>query len=416
MMRLPVSLHVAWRYLLSRSSHSVVNTISWVSVLAVAMPVVAMVVILSLHNGLSRYIEDLYGDFDSSAQITQRSGGYFAQDSLTIDAILKIDGVTGVSQVVEQNVLLVGPSGSYQVATLRGVDSNYVNVIPLEARIEYGSFNLDTAYCYNALLGRGVVYNLGLHTAVEVNGGGGQLIDVYALPPRSEVRSLFDMGGYNNAELRPTGIYGLDEQTDARYVFANLAFCQSLFGAQGMITSLEVGVDSLADFDDIRLQLDDVARSHDLVVRSRFEQKETMYRVVAIEKLMIYALLILVLLIASMSLVGQTLMSVVEKRRDVLSLRAVGGTSGFVRRVFFYQGMLIVGIGSMLGVVIGISLVYLQYRYGFITMAGESFAMNAYPVELRWTDVVGVLATVAALGGVLLWGVVRMVIKEKNSF
>lgn len=421
-----LSLRIARRYLLSRNSHSVVNAISWVSAVAVAVPVVAMVLILSLHNGLSRYIEQMYSDFDSQAQVRVTAGGgdgaasgvgaYFVEDSAFLRSLAAVQGVRAVAPVLEQNVLVMGDDDSFQVATLRGVDSTYSEVVPLGDRVEWGVFNLDTTYRYNLLLGRGVAYNLGFQP------GAGQDVEVFALTPRGDTRSLFDMGGYNSIVMHPNGIYALDQQTDSRFIFAELELCRQLFGMRGMLSSVEIALEPGVEFDDFKGRVGTVLARYsagrgdfgqEYSVLSRREQKMTMYRVVEAEKLMIYGLLVMVLLLAAMSLVGQTLMLVVEKRRDLLSLRAMGAGVGVVRGVFVWQGMLVVAVGCAGGVAVGLGLCAVQAQWGLISMAGESFAMHAYPILVLWSDVLGIVGTVLVLPLVVLWGIVCVIIRKK---
>lgn len=405
-----VTLKIAWRYLFSSKSHSVVNAISWVSMVAMAVPVMAMVVILSLHNGLSSYLEDMYKDFDAPMQVSDGvADRVFECDSVLIARIKGVQGVEQVSCVVRQNVLLVAGSSGSAVATLVGVDSLYQEVVPLSERVVAGRFDTQAKGSRDALLGQGLAYEL------DVNLGMYDPIEVFALGTKSEVRSLFDYAQYSSVELMPKGVYRLDMQSDSKYVFTEISVVRGLMGwGDGDVSSLELALSDGYSYSGVDQAVRAIVEPYGLMVRSRFEQKETMYKVVQGEKMIIYALLVMVLCIAGLSLVGQTSMLVAEKRSEIRTLGVMGFSDGMLSRVFLYQGLLIVGLGCVVGVVLGVGFCFVQQQWGLITMSGSSFVMESYPVQVRVGDILMVATTVILLGASLLGLVCRIIIKQKR--
>ena len=382
-------LFIARRHLLSRKSHSVINLIAGVSVVAVAVPVMALVAILSFHNGLGDFIGKMYSEFDSELRVTPREGVFFEADALR-ERIVALPEVEAVSATAEQNVLLTY-SGRQWIAAMRGVDSAYTDVVPIERRMVQGKYRLEYGDLDEAVIGQGVAYALGVQTALL------EPLQVYAIRPGSSSPSFLPTGLYNTAPIQPAGIYALDEQTDSRYIFVPLGFAQRLTGAGDKISSLEIRLKEGISPEAGKKAVAAVAGTG-FDVKTRFEQKETVYRMVAQEKWIIYLLLMFVVLIAALSLVGSVVMLAADKERDREMLLAMGGTPQLLRRIFTWEGVLITACGVAAGIVLGIGFALLQQQAGIIKMAGDAFLMDAYPVRIEAFD----LLVVA--GGVLLLG------------
>lgn len=404
-----ITLKIACRYLLSPKSHSVVNTISWVSVVAMAVPVMAMVVILSLHNGLSSYLEDMYKDFDAPMQITAVDGDrVFECDSALMCSIRAVSGVSQVSRVLRQNVLLVSGSGNHAVATLVGVDSLYGEVVPLGERVVAGGFNPQIEGSREALLGQGIAYELG------VNLGMYDPIQVFALGPKPKTRSLFDYAGYTSVELMPRGIYRLDMQSDSKYVFTELSILSQLMAlGPDHVSSLEIALAPNQTYQKIEPKIQKILEPKELKAKSRFQQKETMYKVVQGEKVIIYALLVMVLIIALLSLAGQSSMLVAEKQTEIKTLSTIGFSKAKLTQIFILQGLLVVAIGCAIGLTLGVALCVMQQQYGLLQMSGTSFVMQNYPIKLKWQDLAYITSTVIILGTTLLTIVCSRIVKQK---
>lgn len=383
-------LFIARRHLLSRKSHSVINLIAGVSVVAVAVPVMALVVILSFHNGLGDFIGKMYSEFDSELRVTPSEGVSFNGDSLRM-RISALPGVAAVSATAEQNVLLTY-SGRQWIAAMRGVDSTYADVVPIERRMVQGKYRLQHGDLDEAVIGQGVAYALGVQTALP------EPLQVYAIRPgggSATTTTFLPLSLYRTAPIPPTGIYALDEQTDSRYIFVPIRFAQRLTGAGTKISSLEIRLKEGVSPEAGKKAVTAVVGTG-FEVKTRFEQKETVYRMVTQEKWIIYLLLMFVVLIAALSLVGSVVMLAADKERDREMLLAMGGTPRLLRRIFTWEGILITVCGVAAGLVLGVGFAVLQQQAGIIKMAGDAFLMDAYPVRIEAFDLLVVT------GGVLL--------------
>lgn len=382
-------LFIARRHLFSRKSHSVINLIAGVSVVAVAVPVMALVTILSFHNGLGEFIGKMYGEFDSELRVTPRQGQLFDPAGLR-GKIAALPEVAVVSATAEQNVLLTYSDRQW-IAAMRGVDSAYTDVVPIGQRMVQGKYRLRHGDLDEAVIGQGVAYALGVQTALP------EPLQVYAIRPGSGSPSFLPTGLYKTARVRPAGIYALDEQTDSRYIFVPLEFARRLMGAGDKVSSLEIRLRDDVSPEAGKRAVAEVAGA-DFDVKTRFEQKETVYRMVAQEKWIIYLLLMFVVLIAALSLVGSVVMLAADKERDRKMLLAMGGTPGLLRRIFAWEGALITACGVAAGLLLGVGFALLQQQVGIIKMAGDAFLMDAYPVRIEPSDLIVVA------GGVLLLG------------
>lgn len=383
-------LFIARRHLVSRKSHSVINLIAGVSVAAVAVPVMALVVILSFHNGLGDFIRTMYSEFDSPLRVTPRQGQQFDPGPVR-ERIEALPQVAAVSATAEQNVLLTY-SGRQWIATMRGVDSAYHSVVPIERRMVQGKYSLQYDDLDEAVIGQGVAYVLGVQTALP------EPLEVYALRPGSgSATSFLPLSLYRTARVRPSGIYALDEQTDSRYIFVPLRFAQQMADAGNQVSSLEIGLREGISPEAAKRAVA-AAAGPDFEVRTRFEQKETVYQMVAQEKWIIYLLLMFVVLIAALSLVGSVVMLAADKERDREMLLSMGGTPSLLRQIFTWEGTLITACGVVAGSLLGIGFAVLQQQAGIIKLTGDAFLMDAYPVRIELSDILFVA------GGVLLLG------------
>ncbi len=383
-MRLP--LLFAGRYLFSRKSHAIINIISVISSLTVAVPVMAMVILLSVFNGFESLVKSMYGNFDPDIAVTPVSGKTFERDDLPGDELLALESVAAASFVYEENALLEYRENQV-LGTLLGVDENYRQVIPIDEMVVRGEFAPKFGDLDQALIGAGMAWNLS---------AGVNLLDpltVY-LPRKGRPVSLLPVNMYRKKEVFISGYFALDGETDGKYAIVPIDFVRELAEAgpsraSSVLVKLAEGADPAAARKAIRELLGD-----DFEVKTRYQQKADLYRLMKYEKWGIYFIILMVLVIASFSIVGSLVMIMVDKSKDMDTLATIGAEKRLIRKIFVWEGMMISGIGILLGLLSGVALCLLQQRYGFIRMAGTSFLVDAYPVILRLTDLLWIVASV----------------------
>ena len=318
-----LSLFFARRYLFSRKSHSVINIISGVSAFSVAVPVMAMVVLLSVFNGFEGLIKTMYRSFDPDLAIMPARGQVFATDSVPRDELLRIDGVREVSYSLDGNALLEY-RGHQFFGMIRGVDSLYAEVVPVDSMTVEGQYRLRFGDMPEAFVGQGVASALGVRTGLS------SPITVY-VPRRGRVSPLLPYSFYRQQPVFPSGVFALEAEIDGEYVFVPLDFAQRLFDYSGRASTAAV---RLADGASAARAKEAVAEclGNDFRVLTRYEQKESFYRIMTYEKWGIYFIILLVLLVASFSLIGSLAMLIIDKRKDIRTLMTLGADVPLLRK------------------------------------------------------------------------------------
>lgn len=375
------------RYLFSRNSLSVINIISWVSVFAVGVPVAAMVILLSVFNGFDSMVKSMYGDFDPDLMVVPATGKVFAASETVRDA-LDCDGVAAASFLLEDDVMLEY-RGRQIPAVLRGVDESYADVVPVEKTVTSGDYELRFGDMEQALVGQGVAYSLGVRPALF------DRLKVYAVR-RGDFSPLLPLDGFNVRGIFPEGIFSLDVETDSRYVFSTIEFARDLLEYDGMASAAAVRVADGERAETVARRLSE-RLGDGFRVLTRQEQKASVYRILKIEKLGIFLISLLVLVIASFSVIGTLVMLILEKKDDIGTLFTMGADARFVRRIFVGEGALIGGIGTLGGLVVGLALALVQQHFGIIKIGAASFLVDAYPVVVEWTDVAAVAVAATAV-------------------
>ncbi len=383
-----LSLLFARRYLFSAKSHSVINIISAVSVFAVGIPVAAMIVLMSVFNGFAGLVESMYTAFDADLALAPREGKTFRIENVDTAAIARIDGVEAVAAVLEQNAL-AEYGGRQSVVTVRGVDDRYRDVLPIEDRVASGEYALRLGEIEQALVGQGIAYNLGVRLFLDTP------LNLYS-PRRGEILTLLPIDAYAHRKAYPSGIFALDAQTDSRYVLTTLEFAQSLFDYPDRASGLLVAARKGAAVERIRREAERITEGK-MTIRTRQEQQAAMYRIMNYEKWGIFFISLLVLVIASFSIVGSLAMLIIDKRDNIATLRAMGARTSFVRRIFTCEGMLIGVLGAALGLLLGVGVCLLQQKLGLVQIPADTFVVRSYPVVMKLRDIIIILAAMAAV-------------------
>ena len=395
MPRLP--LFFARRYLFSKKSHSVINIVSGVSAFSVAIPVMAMVILLSVFNGFEGLIKSMYRSFDPDIRITPVRGKVFPIDSLPRERFLAIDGVRDAAYALEDRQAF---------GTMCGVDSLYRQVVPLDSLRTEGVFQLQFGDFPEAYVGQGMAYALGIR--VNLNSP----ISVY-VPRRGRVSPLLPYSFYKKQNIFPSGVFALEAEVDGKYVIVPLHFAQELLDYPGQASSVAIRLEADASPQRVQQQIGQWL-GDDYKIQSRYQQKESFYRIMMYEKWGIYFIILLVLVIASFSLIGSLVMLIIEKRKDSQTLVTMGADTKLLRKIFVAEGMLIYLIGAGGGLLLGVALALAQQHFGFLKLSGETFLIDAYPVEVHPSDLAWVIVTFVSVSYLISVLTVRAMIPKKE--
>ncbi len=389
-----MKLHLlfAERYLRSPKSLSVINVISRVSIFAVAVPVAAMVILLSVFNGFEDLVKQMFNEFDPDIAITPAKGKVFETSRIDLKGLREMEGVDECSSILEESVLMEY-RGRQALGVLRGVDSLYERVVPVRDLIVNGEYKLHFGDMEQAIVGRGIAYSLGIRTSFY------NPLNVYA-PRRGTFSSLLPMESYRSGRLFPAGVFALDVETDGTYVICPIDFARRLLNYPDRVSSLMVSLDKNCDPDEMRERIASFV-GPDFDVRTRFQQKASMYRIMKYEKWGVFFITLLVLIIASFSIVGSLTMLIIEKSDDTRTLITLGADVRFVRRIFFSEGMLICGLGIVGGMTLGVLVCAVQQWFGIIKIGAQTFLVDSYPVVMRIGDLVGILVAAIIVSAII---------------
>jgi lipoprotein-releasing system permease protein len=394
---------VSWfarRFLFSPKSHSVINIISRVSMVAVGVPVAAMVILVSVFNGIEQLVRGLYNDFDPDLVVTPLEGKVFVPDSLDVQSILALEGVKATSFMLEESAL-VEYRGRQTTATLRGVDSMFYRVVPIEGMISVGKWDANFA-----TVGQGVAYAMGMSLVLN-----SEL--TFYVPRRGNYSSLLPVNSFSSSEIPIGGVFALDAETDSQYVLVPLDFSQRLFDYEGRVSGLMIRFSEGGQTSNLQKQVSEIAGDK-FDVLTRYQQKASVYRIMQYEKWGVFFIGLLVLIIASFSIVGSLIMLIIDKRAGIHTLGAMGGPLRFVRRVFIRQGMMIGLSGAVGGLVLGVAVCAIQQVWGVVPMPAATFLVDSYPVLLKPLDIAAICVAFVGIIYIITIFTVRRTITKKE--
>lgn len=398
--------YIARRYLFSKKSHNAINIISMVSVCGIVVATVALVCALSVYNGFGDLVSSLFSNFDPELKITPRSGKVFDPKVSVFDEIRTMDEIECCSEVLQDNALIVY-KGRQVVATLKGVDAGYEHLASIDSILIDGVFRLNDEVANYANMGIGLAYALG------INAGFVSPMEIYVPKRDAKVNMSNPVSSFNVDYAFISSVFRTDQQAyDETYMIVPLDLARSLFQYEKEVSAIELKVRDGADIGQVKSKLRGLL-GDEYDVKDRFEQQETSFKMMRIEKWMTFLILSFILAIALFNVVGSLSMLMIEKKADAVTLRNMGADDGLIRRIFLFEGWLICGIGAVIGIVIGVLLCLLQEYFGLIQLGESSgaFVIDAYPVRVAFGDVLLVFLTVLGIGFMAAWYPVRYLAK-----
>jgi lipoprotein-releasing system permease protein len=386
----------AWRYFNAKKSTNAVNIIAGISVLAMAVGGAALVIVLSAFNGFEGLVKSLYSTFYTDLKILPASGKVLTLSAEQLQKIKSVQGVRALSLVAEEKAWL--QQGEYQTfAVLKGVDEQYTKVAGVGNHIIRGEFNLGDSSAPAAVLGIGI--ESALHTESDRSV---TALTVY-LPKRGATNPTNPAASLSADNVAPSGAFLIQQDFDNKYVITNLAFLKRMMGlADDEYGGVEIAVADAGDADAVQKQLAALLGDKYQVL-TRYEQNKSLYAVMQLEKWAIYGILCLILIVAAFNMIGALTMLVLEKNKDINVLKAMGASNSAVQKIFLSEGMLLAFVGGLAGVGLGLLLCFLQQKFHWFKLQGNSFLIDYYPVKIVLTDILLVVATIFLVAFLASW-------------
>ena len=397
-MRFP--FFVARRYLFSKKSTNVINIISGISAVGVAVATMAMVVALSVFNGFSDLVASLFTNFDPQLQITPVEGKTAPADDPLLVQVKELPQVDVATECVEDQAMVVYRDRQAMV-TVKGVEDNFDRLTHIREIVQGdGRFELHAASMHYGIPGIRLAELLGTGYRYD------QPLHIYA--PRREGQldlNSPEEGFVEDSLYSPGVVFSVMQQKyDRGYILTSIGFARRIFDQQGMLSSLELRLKAGSDFEAVKSRIKQIVGTK-YHVRDRYEQQDDTFRIMKVEKLIAYIFLTFILIVACFNIIGSLSMLIIDKRDDVQTLRALGASDRQVTAIFLLEGWLISAIGAVVGIVVGLLLSWLQQQFGIIALGHSegSFIVNAYPVSVHPWDVVLVFVTVLAVSFLSAW-------------
>ncbi len=385
MINLP--FHIARRYLFGKKSTNVINVITGISVLGITIGTAALILILTVFNGLEDLISGLFNSFNPPIKISLVEGKTFTEDAIPLDEILKIEGVSEVSKSLE-DLVLFEYDDIQEVGYMKGVDEHFRTVNQIDSVIRKGSFTLVDGDSDLAVFGVGLANKLNISVRRNI-----YPVRIFAPSKKSGLGSA---SPYKSQYLYAGGTFSVQDEQDNKYAFCSLEFLQALLGKRGKVSALEVGLTEEANVKDVKQKIKEIAGDA-YYVKDQYEQDASFLRVMQIEKWLSYALACFTLLLIAFNMVGALWMLVLEKKKDMSILKSLGMTKKRIGRIFIAEGVLICFIGFILGSILAIIIYQLQIRIGLVPIPPGSI-IDTYPVLMKIADFFIVFITVMAIG------------------
>ena len=373
---------IARRYFLSKKKRNIISIISNISMVGVAVGTMSLIIVLSVFNGLEDLVRTLYGKSDPSLVVTATRGKSFVVTPALLQRIQATPGVALLTEVIEDNALLQYHDRR-MVVKMRGLTDNYFGQSGIDANIREGDHRLSRDSLDFALVGAGVQHELSI--TLKNN-----LAPLRMLYPRNNGRKALSMNpdkAFNEQDLQAGGVFLIEQHMDDSYVFVPLRFAQRLLGYGNRRTGLYVKVGGSFLVEPVKQALRQELGPQFTVLDSD-EQHVSLLKAIKIEKLFVFITFTFILLIASLNIFFSLSMLVIDKKKDIAVLLAMGATEKIVRQIFLGVGAIVALVGAVVGLVLGVGICWMQQRFGLVSMGMATSIVDAYPVKMKFTDIV----------------------------
>ena len=379
------SLYIAKRYLFTRSSNNAINIITGIAATGVVLGALSLFIVLSGFSGLKDFSLQFTNVFDSDLKVLPAKGKTLTFTSYIEDKINNIRGVEAYSKVIQERIFLQY-RGKNHIALIKGVDENYKNVNPVDSILFLSEWF--TPNQNEVVIGLGISSKLSLGVMDYSD-----LLEIY-VPKPGKGQILNASNAFTKKGVVVSGMYQINEELDSKYIFSDIEFARSLLNLDSnKISSIEFKFLPNYSEDDIRIQLKEIF-SEEIILKNRIQQNDALYKMLNTENIAVYLIFTLVLIIALFNVIGSIIMMILDKRKNIKTLYSLGAKISDIRKIFFLQGVLMSTLGGLLGIFLGIIIVFIQMKFEFVKITRSL----AYPVKLDLSNIIVVFATITILG------------------
>ena len=384
-----IPLKIASKYIFSKKNKTFINFLSIFSIASLAVGTAAMIIILSVFNGLEESLKSIYRDFDPDLKIISSEGSYIRNE--LANEIYTINNVDVVTPFIENKSLLQN-NGKEVVSVIKGVDKTFINQGRVVNNLTEGEFNLFNQKSKNTIIGRGIKYGLGINTNSNF-----ESITAFVLNDSIKISpQMLNSKIYQKNKLNVVGVFAIENNFDSNYIFTSLSTAQNIFNKENMISGYEI---KLKDINQVNKSKDDIIKviGNELKVLSFSEIRGGLYKILETEKLVVYAIFSMILVLSSLNIFFLLIMMSVEKKKDISVMYSLGIKKKTVRYAFILQGVLIGLSGIIIGLFVGVIISLIQHETGFVKINLPNSIISAYPIQVKVIDLVLITSIVLTI-------------------
>tara|TARA_X000001036_G_scaffold53463_1_gene42968 strand:- start:4183 stop:5418 length:1236 start_codon:yes stop_codon:yes gene_type:complete len=382
-----LSLFIAKRFFFSKKK-SFINFLSITAFLGVLVGTSSLIIVLSVFNGLEDLLKSLYINFNPEIKIVSNNSKYFIKNEEYITKINKIEGVDFVSKVIEDRA--IASYNGYEIPVyIKGVDSSFSLQKRLNNNIVEGNFTLKKDSSSYAIIGRGIKYKMSLNLKDNFN----NLILYSVSPDFSFIPSGIQKQPFNQLSIIASGVFAIEQQIDNNYIISSLDFAEKLFKKKNKITALELKINEKEDNDKIKTEIRNIVGG-DYSVLTIEEQHSDLYKILKTEKLIVFIIFSFILIISSFNIFFLLSMHAIDKKRDLSILLSLGLTEKSIKKIFYFESIIISVLGIIIGGFLGVLLCVLQNEYGLVSLGMETAIIKYYPVKVKLSDLIMIVSIV----------------------
>ena len=398
-----ISYFIAKRYFFRKSQNNFVHFISLVSFFGVMVGSAALILVLSVFNGFEDLVLNMYNSFDPHIKIQTTQGKVFEREPIE-KKLSTYDQIEENIFVLEEKVLLNYNDKEF-IAIAKGVSDNYEKAIHFDSLIVEGrglsSSDMDNV----AVMGSGIAYylSMGLGSVFEN-------IQLY-IPKREEKTLLNIQKAFEQHNIVPVGIFNIQNEIDSEYFITPLSFLQKISNRENRISSVEIKLKDPKEMYDLQ-QLLKNSLGNNYLIQNRFEQQQFLYKILNSEKLAVFIIFLFIILIATFNIIGSLTMLILDKRKDIFTLKSLGLNKIQIQKIFFKKNMFTILFGVLIGLLMGLSIAFAQQNFGLISLGDGNFVVDSFPVSIRFSDVILVFSTVFITGVFSSWIPAKILTKK----
>tara|TARA_Y100000589_G_scaffold329457_1_gene376082 strand:- start:1324 stop:2526 length:1203 start_codon:yes stop_codon:yes gene_type:complete len=393
---------IAWRYFFTKNKIGYVHLLTLITQIGIAIGTASLVLVLSVFNGFEDLVLSMYNVFDPHIKVVSSNGKNFNGQKVK-EILLTYDDIDVYSSTLEEKAL-VEYNGKQHIVTIKGVDSLYSNLTSLDSVIISGD-NINKFKDANvAIVGRGVAYYLSMNI-------GSVFENLQLYLPKRNANFINYKNAFSTSSLSPVGIFSIQQEIDTKYILTHISYLQNLIQKENFVSAIEINLLDKSEMLIFQKKLAEKIGNNYKVI-NQFEQQEFLYKILNTEKLVVFLILIFIVLISAFNIISSLTVLIIEKKNDIKTFLNLGLDHLSLKNVFVIKSMLGVVFGSLIGLVLGFLIAYIQQEFGLIKMGEGGFVIDSYPVKILFTDFIFIQLIVLVIGFFASWTTAHLMLKK----